>query len=76
VFGFVALTGGFPIGEARGQWHIGANENIHGEKRHGRCETGAGWRGRDFQAVIRKSADAIEARNAFVEKRKARFTGR
>jgi 2-(1,2-epoxy-1,2-dihydrophenyl)acetyl-CoA isomerase len=28
------------------------------------------------QAEIRKSADAIEGRNAFVEKRKARFTGR
>jgi 2-(1,2-epoxy-1,2-dihydrophenyl)acetyl-CoA isomerase len=28
------------------------------------------------QATIRKSADAIEGRNAFVEKRKAKFTGR
>ncbi|MBR0831021.1 enoyl-CoA hydratase/isomerase family protein [Bradyrhizobium manausense] len=30
----------------------------------------------ETQAVIRKSADALEGRNAFVEKRKAQFTGR
>jgi 2-(1,2-epoxy-1,2-dihydrophenyl)acetyl-CoA isomerase len=30
----------------------------------------------ELQATIRKSADAIEGRTAFVEKRKARFTGR
>jgi 2-(1,2-epoxy-1,2-dihydrophenyl)acetyl-CoA isomerase len=30
----------------------------------------------ELQAEIRKSADALEGRNAFVEKRKARFTGR
>ncbi|TPQ38824.1 crotonase [Bradyrhizobium guangdongense] len=30
----------------------------------------------ETQAVIRKSADAIEGRNAFVEKRKAKFSGR
>ncbi|MBR1132814.1 enoyl-CoA hydratase-related protein [Bradyrhizobium iriomotense] len=30
----------------------------------------------ELQATIRKSADAIEGRAAFVEKRKARFTGR
>jgi 2-(1,2-epoxy-1,2-dihydrophenyl)acetyl-CoA isomerase len=30
----------------------------------------------ETQAVIRKSADAIEGRNAFVEKRKAQFSGR
>jgi 2-(1,2-epoxy-1,2-dihydrophenyl)acetyl-CoA isomerase len=29
----------------------------------------------ELQADIRKSADALEGRNAFVEKRKARFTG-
>jgi 2-(1,2-epoxy-1,2-dihydrophenyl)acetyl-CoA isomerase len=30
----------------------------------------------ELQADIRRSADALEGRNAFVEKRKARFTGR
>ncbi|MBR0968753.1 enoyl-CoA hydratase/isomerase family protein [Bradyrhizobium diazoefficiens] len=30
----------------------------------------------ELQATIRKSADAIEGRNAFVEKRRAKFTGR
>ena len=30
----------------------------------------------ELQATIRKSADALEGRNAFVEKRKARFTGK
>ena len=30
----------------------------------------------ELQAVVRKGADAIEGRNAFVEKRKARFTGK
>jgi 2-(1,2-epoxy-1,2-dihydrophenyl)acetyl-CoA isomerase len=30
----------------------------------------------ELQAEIRKSADAVEGRTAFVEKRKARFTGR
>ncbi|MBR0716853.1 enoyl-CoA hydratase-related protein [Bradyrhizobium liaoningense] len=30
----------------------------------------------ETQAVVRKSADAIEGRNAFVEKRKAQFSGR
>lgn len=30
----------------------------------------------ELQAVVRKSADAIEGRNAFVEKRKAKFTGK
>jgi 2-(1,2-epoxy-1,2-dihydrophenyl)acetyl-CoA isomerase len=30
----------------------------------------------ELQADIRRSADAVEGRNAFVEKRKARFTGR
>ena len=30
----------------------------------------------ELQATIRKGPDAIEGRNAFVEKRKARFTGR
>jgi 2-(1,2-epoxy-1,2-dihydrophenyl)acetyl-CoA isomerase len=30
----------------------------------------------ELQATIRKSADAVEGRNAFVEKRKARFTGK
>ena len=30
----------------------------------------------ELQATIRKSADAIEGRNAFIEKRKARFTGK
>lgn len=30
----------------------------------------------ELQASIRKSADALEGRNAFVEKRKAKFTGR
>jgi len=30
----------------------------------------------ELQATIRKSADAIEGRNAFVEKRKASFTGK
>jgi 2-(1,2-epoxy-1,2-dihydrophenyl)acetyl-CoA isomerase len=30
----------------------------------------------ELQATIRKSADAIEGRNAFVEKRTASFTGR
>jgi 2-(1,2-epoxy-1,2-dihydrophenyl)acetyl-CoA isomerase len=29
----------------------------------------------ELQALIRKSADAVEGRTAFVEKRKARFTG-
>jgi hypothetical protein len=105
------LTLRLRTGEARGQWHIVGNENIYRKKRHGWCETGAGWRGRDFdarragkpecddadllgalalveesehatyeaqfrreielQAKIRNSADAIEGRNAFVEKRKA-----
>src|SRR4051794_7069337 len=30
----------------------------------------------ELQATIRKSADAVEGRNAFVEKRKAKFTGK
>ncbi len=30
----------------------------------------------ELQATIRKSADALEGRNAFVEKRKAKFTGK
>jgi 2-(1,2-epoxy-1,2-dihydrophenyl)acetyl-CoA isomerase len=30
----------------------------------------------EIQAVVRKGADAVEGRNAFVEKRKAKFTGR
>jgi 2-(1,2-epoxy-1,2-dihydrophenyl)acetyl-CoA isomerase len=30
----------------------------------------------ELQATIRKSADAVEGRQAFVEKRKAKFTGR
>jgi 2-(1,2-epoxy-1,2-dihydrophenyl)acetyl-CoA isomerase len=30
----------------------------------------------ELQAVVRKGADAVEGRNAFVEKRKAKFTGK
>jgi 2-(1,2-epoxy-1,2-dihydrophenyl)acetyl-CoA isomerase len=30
----------------------------------------------ELQALIRKSPDAVEGRNAFIEKRKAKFTGR
>jgi len=30
----------------------------------------------ETQAEVRRSADALEGRNAFVEKRKARFSGR
>lgn len=30
----------------------------------------------ELQSVIRQSADALEGRKAFVEKRKAQFTGR